>query len=231
MTWAEFIVKVKDLMPVESVRQNTQTYLTALIRQAAVDLQRHILFYREGQQTFYTDEDVVTTSLASVGNLPNQAHIIDIFLKGVGYNCCRTPVMNYPWGNRHDLWCGHPNLTTSPCIAIDPYAKEFTLFPALDADNELEVNWDGLKIDFDDDDEVTFDEPAALPVSSYALAHIYRKVRNDMEKYGSFMLDYRKQRTDLIIDKKGLTRIRETGASPQPDSACAECECYDEMNA
>jgi len=85
----------------------------------------------------------------------------------------------------------------------------------LDRDSEvqsLELNWDGVKLDFADNDRTPFDEPMTLCVADYVKGQIAKHVERDTMMYSVFLGagtgSYYAQRRKLYLDAKQRTKIR-----------------------
>lgn len=90
-------VAVKKLLPVDADREGIQTYLTQqiknayseltsvsafiekLMREAVIDMQSYILCYRMGQETIFTEEDVVQVGNLSRGPMPEAGEFQQVF--------------------------------------------------------------------------------------------------------------------------------------------------------
>ena len=229
MTWLEFTTKVKDFLPVDKDRLNVKgTYLDQLIRQSVIDLQSFIPEFRLGHETIYALADVTQEGFASVGALPDQAEPRDAYYVSTATDdeCNRKPFTPYDWGNRFDLVCA--NYQVKQCgfaFAIDPQAKTFYVFPAVEDGRELSLFWDGRKLEFADADSVPFDEGAAFAASEYVAAHIRRKVDNDLAAFNSHMASYRVKRSQLFTDQRERRRFKNTSPSQQPSNACGNQSC------
>jgi len=230
MTWAEFNTLTRTFLTVDSTRQNIQTFINNMIRQVVIDLESYIPLYRTGHTTTLLPADVTAAGYASVGSLPDQAQLLDAFyVQTADPTKSRKPLTPYPWGNRGDLIAGNTRISNCRyAMAIDPYGKQFTAYPALATGYQIELVWDGLKLEFVDADTVPFDEPFALAASKFVKAWINSEVDHDPSMFamnmGSLPMPqpgtYLGMRQRLFSDSQDRVRQRLTAGSPQPVSGC-----------
>ena len=71
-------------------------------------------------------------------------------------------------------------------------------------ETSLLLVWDGVKLDFDDADNVPFDEDMAFPVSLYTAAFVALKMR-DQASHTSHMGNFRKAKAELFVERKDIT--------------------------
>lgn len=233
MTWAEFNTLTRTFLTVDSARQNIQTFINNMIRQVVIDLESFIPLYRAGHSTTLLPADVVPAGYASVGSLPSQSELLDAFyVQTADANNDRKPLTPYPWGNRGDLISGNTRISNCRyAMAIDPYGKQFTMYPALQEGYQVELFWDGLKLEFVDADTVPFDEPFALATAKFVKAWINSEVDHDPSMFVMNMGvlpmpqpgTYLGMRQRLFSDAQDRLRQRLTAASPQPVTGCNVC--------
>ena len=241
MTWATFKQAVKDQLTVDAQRLSLNNYIEALIKRAVLDLQRYITCLREGHETTYAADDLDTVANASSGTMPDNAEFRSAWYVTTGTNCCRQPLVLYPggWANRHDLICQHAGVTNCQYyIVINPQATEFIVFPLVESDREVQVTWDGVKLDFDDEDElpVVYDDTVVNAVGLYVKAHLARETRNDATAFVLYMGTERQmppgtyfyERRELYKTCQDRRSIKECKPTPQSDSTCGSCVCDDE---
>ena len=112
ITWREFTNIVYDLLPVDVARRNVGqlpagrsglSYVERQIRQAVLDLQHHIRYYREGHQTTYLYSDLIESGDASLGTLPINARLSRAKCVSIVDPEHQRPYTPYPWEHRDDL--------------------------------------------------------------------------------------------------------------------------------
>lgn len=191
------------------------TFIDNIIRQAVIELQEYIPVYREGHETIFNADDVSQEGGASVGMMPDQAEIQDIYFVTVGNPCVRGPVFLYNWGNRYDLVCGNPRSTGSNSfIAIDPQSKQFMVYPKLDDSHYLSMFWDGTKLEFEDEDETPFDEGMVGAVADYLQAELARRAPvRDFKLAQTYMATYASKRTQLYLKGRNRVSIKQNNFS------------------
>lgn len=183
MTWAEYVTYVLEHLTVDATRRGLEDFRNRMIRNSVVDLQRYIRAYRQGHTTTYQVADLEEREYGMIGNLPSGA-IPEAFytLSNVPDeddvthpNCQRNRMDFWPWVHRKTLLC-------TPCDArlyaysISPYSKQFVIHPVLNAETELLLVWEGLKMDFDNGDTVPWPEEAAEASAAYVKWRILLEV-------------------------------------------------------
>lgn len=231
-TWSQFKANVRLLCPVDANRFGVGTgatnYLDQLIKQAVIDIQNFVPFYRSGNETIYMPDDLVEDGLASVGELPDGAYPIEAFYVKTGSTCVRQPLWSYDYGSRYDLVCGNPRIINCQfAIAIDDrQSRNFYVFPKVEEGREVSLFWDGVKTDYADSETVPFDEQVELAVSLFVKAAITREVDKDLAMAASYVGNpqtpgsYMNLRTNLYRNSQEKKRLRANGDSPQPSAKC-----------
>jgi hypothetical protein len=207
-TWATFQAKVRENITVNASRQNVQTFVTNTLRAAVISLQDYIPAYRKGHETVYHASDFVTEGYASKAVLPPQAQVQDAFL--IDTSCDkRFPLAAFPWKDRFNLVNNHTSVNDGHGrIAIDPYAYTYFVYPEVKDCWVVSVNWDGLKLEFEDDEATPFDEPMALVVAEFIQAKIAREVNRDVALHNSYMQSFERGRRDLYRTAQDRGRVK-----------------------
>lgn len=228
MIWSDFVANVLLELPVDNERIGIATgnknYLQQQLLHAVIDIQKMVPFYRSGHETTYGPNDLVLEGVASVGSLPQseECRPIDAYYKKTGAQCVSQPLTTYPWGNRYDLVCGNPRVTNCQFfMAIDPWGKQFTVFPSVGNQHQVSLFWEGVKTSFDDDDETPFDDSVVEAVGLYIKSRIARLVDHDLAESASFMMEYRQKRAVLYSDTRERSRMSQTESSPTRGNKCA----------
>jgi hypothetical protein len=209
-TWAEYVAEVKKLLPIEANRvgigSTATDYLTSLIRQGVIDLQRAIPGFRINHETIYYPDDLVREGLSCRGVKPPQStfkslsifRVSDDKLKERAYG---TP---YPWERRFDLVHGGVAVNDGQCrYSIDPAGYTFCVYPMDETQCWLvSMFWDGQKLDFQDDEQVPFTEASALAVSYFVKANTSLEVEDGVPNSERYAGMFREQATKLFIDDK-----------------------------
>jgi hypothetical protein len=245
MTWQEFYTSVYALLPSDARRLNVgvsstidEPWLRRLIRQAVGDLQRYIPAYTVGHESIFTPDDLLDEGSAQMGTIPStemSAAIRMMYSVKEGHTCCRRPYQSYMggWAHRFDLICGNVMTVSQGQVVIDPYGKQFLILPAIEEGYELDVWWDGIKINFTDSETVPFDEQAANAVSLYCKAYIEREVKQSTDGFMLYMGKpgtpevgtYYYERQQLYLSHSRSSKLIETSQAPQLEGTCSACAC------
>jgi hypothetical protein len=195
------------------------------IRQAVIDLQHHIDYYKKAHETTFTFADVVQNGEACDVIMPEGAMVRDIYYVQDDADCKRMPIVQYDWQNRFDLTCGAVEFDGRKFYAaIDPNGQKFTVYPSLEDGYHLSVFYDSLKIDFIDGDSVPFDEGAVLAVADFIRSRMYiQPPRLDARLSATARADYAQKRLQLFSDAKDKQTIRYLNDSVAGNCACALC--------
>ena len=208
-TWAQFMTTVEEHLSVDATRRGLEDFRERTMRNAVVDLQRHITAYQQGHTTTYVEADLDTKEYAQVGNLPTGAipsafYIYSLETDDDGdqhTNCWRNRLDFWPWIDRHALIC-------TPCdkrlyaYAISPQGKQFLIHPALNDDTKLLLVWQGLKINFADGDTVPWPEEAAEAVAAYVKWRILLEIDKNPPLAQAQYAIFKNARGDLYLDER-----------------------------
>lgn len=218
-TWSEFVAAINALLPIDSNRMGSVPALIALwTRVAVIELQNYIGLYRKGHETLFLASDFTLEGFACRAAMPPQAHIQDAFFvvydapcghpptppaQAVKSSCQRYPLSAFDWANRMALV--HGKVATNggvAVISIDPQANTFYVYPGIKDCQAVSVFWEGLKVEFQDDDQTPFDEQMTMVVADYVKARISREVDKDLPLHESYYDSYTKGRTLLYLNAK-----------------------------
>lgn len=227
MTWSEFVASVRDRITVDADRLGPiQAGITRKIQDAVRDLQVFITGYREGHETLFNVADMTVYGSAHAAPLPSGARPREAYVYTASNTCAQRPVYPFPWDQRNELKCAAvPGVETY--MAIDPYAKQFVLYPALAEGQVLQLWWDGVKTTFVDTDQVPFDELAAEAAAAYVKAYIAKEVDRDPAMSNEHLRDYSGSpgrmgmRTKCYLEMKDRT----TGPIVRPPPSYLNCHC------
>lgn len=221
-TWLQFVTEVKELLPIDAGRKGlgSTEYLNRLIRQGVIQLQGVIDGYRIGHETIYNPSDFVQEGYALRGVKPPQSAIRDVFyVKTIdpapdGYNAdlpvirfnCRT----YPWAKRFNLVNRYEHVDGRAIFCADPYGYTFYLYPAPcdGAEWRLSMNWDGLKLDFQDDEQTPFDEQMAGAIAYWVKMHVALEIEEDGEKHKHYKELWMGAKPLLAVHQKELAAVK-----------------------
>lgn len=148
----------------------------------------------EGQSYFIrvVDGDTITLHTSSQGALDN-TNRVDITSNGSGtttlkYALKRYSLESHEWKDRHELIEAAVAMTGAKgFISIDPNSQDFLTFPQVpvgeDSNNRtwrVEINWSGIKLEWDENDTTPFDELAVNSVAEHVTSWFRRAVDNDL---------------------------------------------------
>lgn len=148
----------------------------------------------EDGATYYlrvVDADTLTLHRTAQGALDNTERI-DLTANGTGTNVLiwgqqRFPCGTIPWANRNNLVYGADCVNNQHGrITFDPNGSTFIVYPRLQEEDSdglnhyLELNWDGIKLSFDDTDLTPFDEMMTEAVAEFVQAKFSRFVDRDL---------------------------------------------------
>jgi hypothetical protein len=222
-TWAEFVAEVRKLLPIEAQRvgvgSTATDYLTSLIRQACIDLQRVIDGFTINHETIYYPDDMVREGYAMRAVKPPQSKFRDLSIFRIldytdSTSVPRQQVTRYharafPWANRFDLVNGSVSINDgSAFYSIDPAGYTFYAYPMKQGECWMvSLFWDGQKFDFEDEEQVPFSEAAALAVSYFVKANTSLEVEDGIQNAAYYRQMYDQQKTKLHIDDRAKRGI------------------------
>lgn len=213
-TWSQFKAGVLALLPVESQRIGpVQPYIALLIRQAVIECEQMVPWLRTGHENLYQASDFIGEGWASKAALPPQARIKDAFI--VEYdrdcsgaarnplNCKRFPLVDWPWESRMGLInAGVAVNNGQGKICFDAQAETFYVYPNVRDCQNVSLFWDGLKINFQDNEMTPFDEQMTLVVADYVKSRTSREIDKDLPLAESYDESYRKGRRLMFLNLK-----------------------------
>lgn len=174
-------------------------------------------------QSYYlrvVDTNTLTLHTSLQGAIDNTTRV-DITANGTGtttldYLITRFSCARYKWENRYDLIHKQACLNDgSGLVAFDPNGQTFYLFPFLPVGDDVngynwsfELNWDGVKIEWDDADASPFDDAAAEAVAEYVREWFARHVSRDLQQADVAMKAFKANRTDLYLRGRHQKNLR-----------------------
>lgn len=214
-------------LSINARRQGIDKIRTMYIRQSVIQLQSLIPEFRIGHETVYYPCDLVIDGHASKGVKPPESLIRDMWICRVGgreadanphsttnppvesRKCDRYPVKPMEWADRHDIIEGRVAVNGGSGVScIDPGSYTFYVYPEIFDCYVLSVFWDGLKLDFKDNEETPFNEMMADAVALFVQGRLARVVDHDLSMFGSYMAEFQKAKNTLYIDcrQKAMAR-------------------------
>lgn len=159
------------------------------------------------------DADNLTLHTTEAGAL-NDTGRVEITSDGSGVTTLywgqqRWPCDAVPWKERHGMIFGQQCVNNQHgVVAFDVNGLSFLVFPRLQASDDdgyahsVEVNWDGVKTDFEDADMTTFDEAATSAVAEFVQSQFYRHVDRDLAGSEMAEKDAKRQAAGCYLDAK-----------------------------
>lgn len=176
MTYGEFVAAVIEELGPDGTRRGIEALRTRSIRDAVLDLQRFIRAFRTGHTTTYQEADLEVVGYTHVGELPAQAKPKAFYIVSTGEtvkagttdnpNIVRNRLDYVAWEDRQAMIDNRRGVRNYQ-YAISPFSRQFMVHPLINDETYLLVVWDGLKMDFEDADEVPWPEWAAEAVGAY----------------------------------------------------------------
>lgn len=119
------------------------------------------------------------------------------------------PCRPYEWSARNRLFSG--DFSGGAVYSVPPQFDEIWLYPKLDEDHRFDLEWVGVVEDFEDDDEVTFDQTAAEAAAHYIKSRLYQSELDDVRNAAASDTLYQLAMRKAVVDNHD----RETGSPTQ----------------
>lgn len=234
MTYSEFVDAVLEEMGPDGTRRGIEDMRTRAIRDAVIDLQRFIRAYRQGHTTTYQEADLEAIGYAHLGTLASQAKPKAFYIVSTGEteeegttddpNIVRNRLDFVAWSDRREAMIARQYDSRAYLYAVSPFSTQFMVHPLVNDETYLKVVWDGLKMDFEDDDDVPWPEWAAEAVAAYVKWRIVSRIdkRPDLarDEYAAYALKrlslYREQLESQSADGKDEEYDSQVVPNPAP---------------
>jgi hypothetical protein len=208
-TWTQFMATVDEHLSVDANRRGLEDFRERTMRNAVVDLQRHIPSYQIGHTTTYTATDLDEIEHAMLGNFPEGCipsafyiYSTKVDSENVAHpDCNRNRLDFWPWEARQHLICNEHDRRLY-AYAVSPQRKEFVIHPILNDETELLLVWQGLKINFVGADVVPWPEEAAEAVAAYVKWRILLEIDKNPQLAQAQYLIFKNARGDLYLDER-----------------------------
>lgn len=208
-TWTQFMATVDEHLSVDANRRGLEDFRERTMRNAVVDLQRHITAYQQGHTTLYTSADLTEIEYAHLGNLPTGAiphaffiYSTEVDADGVAHPYCQRNRLDFwPWTSRQQLTCNQYDVRLY-AYTISPQGKTFIVHPLINDDTRLLLVWQGLKINFAGADTVPFPEEAAEAVAAYVKWRILLEIDKNPSLAQAQYAIFKNARADLYLDER-----------------------------
>jgi hypothetical protein len=120
-----------------------------------------------------------------------------------------VPVRNYPWVDRARMRTGR--MGVGPVYALSPQTDKLWFYPALDDDHQFVMEWVGIKEEWEDSDEVSFDAKAAAAAAHFIRSHLRREVVDDPRGSAAEFALWQRDIRGLVVDDQQ----RKTGTTTE----------------
>lgn len=177
------------------------------MRAAAIDLQTYVTAFTAGHTGTFEEADMEQDGSASAAWLPDNlrlraARLIDETRDGL-----ETPCVATAWEERIEKLVR--SLDRAARVAVDPKGRRFMVSPALVADSlSLVLEFEGVKLDFEDEDCVPFDEDSAQAAAAYVNAALAQEWGEAIAQAAVWRQTYIEKRTNLYLKHRARAQVR-----------------------
>lgn len=212
MTWVDFNTETRLYLTIHNRRQGIQSLIDTLIKSAAIDLQTTV----ESLQVFHKDtlssNDVTEDGFATYGDLPagqiRAARLVSYDPDTTDINEDKYLFLEQVSHKNWLEWASGFAEDGKGLIFIDAARRQFAFTPQLGTDAKLILEWEGVKMEFDDADETPFDARCALAASNYVLAHLTRTIDNDPAGAVAYEKGYARTKRTIYSDALVRQRVK-----------------------
>jgi len=213
---------VDSLLALERRRIGVQPFIDLQVRLAVGHVQHLIEYYRRGMVTTIDHDDTQPDGFASKVKLPPGAMIRSVFHVRTGSRVISRPMYQVDWSNARDLRAGVVDSRTQFRYSINPRdgGRDMLAYPILMEGYSIRIEWDAIigrssEIQYQDSDEVPFDEPMAQIVYHYVKSRLASEVDNNLAMKREHELDMRVgvNRLYAEVQERQRRKIAESEAS------------------
>lgn len=210
MTYNQFIsrVKTKLLYRDNPPDPNTNSYIEQSVRDWMSEMQYFVDNYRQNNEQTYKEPAFTVSCKGGVVDLPDDIEVLKsvFFIRPrevTDLDGCEDAKRMEPvsWEDRDKLFSGewrwkyavHPRMEN---IVVSPYPEDDEDGDA-DKDQFLRIEWEGVKTEYDGDDQVPFGTDSVQCCSHFVNAELSRLKEDKSSRHNSFMNSYRETRLRL----------------------------------
>jgi hypothetical protein len=227
----------KGSTPVWNFTDGSSVFYRNQIRQAVLDLCRYIPEYARNNETIYYNQDFAPDGAAHVGALPPMSKVESVWLYSANkqrrfpveqvawehrFKLCHQRHEHFEGGMGAEVmpsaasleaehkfreagYMPHPHFKGH--MAISPRHDRFYITPQIEGEWLLSLFWDGLKLDYRDQEQVPFEEEAALAVSWWVKGQFADYIERDPGRAAGFVGQFKTKRSELYLQAldKGRT--------------------------
>ncbi len=174
-------------------------------------------------QTYFlrvVDANTLTLHTSAQGVIDNTGRVT---LTGDGsgttnleYSYQRYRLNDMEWGSRYSMTNGQVCIDPHVgLISFNPNDSTFLVYPQLSVgadDNnrtwQIEINWDGVKLEWDDNDPTPFDDAAVEAIAAHVQTWFHQYVDQDLQQAAFSQNEFKNARADAYLKAKrqGETR-------------------------
>ena len=202
MIWSAFNTEVRKHLTAYNRVQGIQTWMDLLIKAGAADVQRAVEFYQTGNTSTFTAAQLTADGYAQTGVMP-AGTISAARIQGATES---NPVFQASWALMRDMREG--TLSANPIIAVDATGRKFALYPALNSESSLVLEWTGVKYEYADADTVPFDAAFVQAVAEYVMARCVRQVDHDVGLSQSYLASFALLKRQLVSETRAARTLK-----------------------
>lgn len=180
MTWSEFNTAVRVHLVAHNRRQGIQTLIDALIKGGVWDLQSSIPHYAVVVKRTFAPSSLRSYDYTAQGTLPAGVKILDVYVQDATDSTLRARyniVSSVEEVSRMET--GEAGSRTYR-FYYDARSGVFTVAPnPVYSASILKIEYSGKKLDYENDDDVLFDEKTAEAVGNYVNSRLSLQVDRD----------------------------------------------------
>ena len=206
MKWGEFKSAVKARL-IEYANIDGADDIDEHIKDCIEDLSSDVDEYKIDATSTYSASQLSEAGQASMGSLPPLARVRSWYFvdaSGVAEEDQqpRQRLKVVGWGKRHEMQDGtYP--TCIPVVCVSPDGKDFYVWPKLDENTLLLCNYQTLKLDWDDEDEVPYARSAIRAAYHWCMADRKLHVDEDIQGFQVHMTSYKYEKLKCVRQPRG----------------------------
>lgn len=218
-TWAQFKAQILALLPIDARRKgvggSAELYLQKLILQALVRLQTAFDTLRQNHESIYNRADFVQEGCALRAVKPPCSVLRGVLLVKTHADgrCERFPTRLVAWEDRFSLiYRKTATNGGTGSVCIDPSGETFYVYPVPEDDQcwYVSVFWDGLKYDWVDEEQVTFDDAVADACALFCKFRLAYEVERDAAIGNQYERQFNDQKAVIAVREKEKLALLET---------------------
>lgn len=205
MTWLEFNTAVRVYLVSHNRRQGIQTLIDTLIKAGVWDLQASIPFYASMTRRSIAGTSLKDNGFYASGTLPAGSQITDVYAQDATDSTLRVRFNIVTAKDEFErMQTGEAGALTHFFYYV-PTTGVFFVTPSPARDGSiLKIEYANKKLDYENDDDVAFDEKAAEAVSSYVNSRLAAQVDRDAGMASMYYNVYVSTKRKLYSELNGV---------------------------